>query len=362
MNLPFQPPLAPMLAKLTPKIPSAPGSEQYLFEPKWDGFRCMVFRDEDEIFLQSRDLKPLGRYFPELEQHLLEHLPPRCVVDGEIILLRDGRLDFSSLQLRLHPAESRILRLSKELPSSYVAFDLLALGDEDLREQGQLDRRRALEESICESSALHLTPATRDPQQAQLWFDQLEGGGIEGVIAKEVDLRYQPKKRVMLKIKHTRTVDCVVGGFRWHKNEPGKAVGSLLLGLYDAEGKLHHLGITSSFKMTVRRELADELRPHILASLEGHPWNWGGSDDGKAAAHIRTPRGGSRWSRGKSLSFEALPPERVVEVRYDYLHDGRFRHATTFLRWRQDKPAEECTLDQIDVPESVDLTEALFSS
>ena len=347
MNLPFPPPLDPMLAQIGETVPE---EGEWLFEPKWDGFRAIVFRDAEELLIQSRDHRPLERFFPELVAPLLRDLPRRCVVDGEVILLGPQGLDFEALQLRLHPAESRIEKLARETPAGFVAFDLLALGDRDLRGEVQAARREALEEALAGVGApLLVTPATRSRETARDWFDRLEGAGIEGLIAKPLDLAYQPKKRALLKIKHVRTVDCVVAGFRWHKNGPGELVGSLLLGLYSHDGVLHHVGITSSFKTTYRRELAHRLEPLREGASEVHPWlgEWG-----EAGNRGRRPTG-SRWNPQKSLSWEPLRPELVAEVKFDYLQGGRFRHAATFLRWREDKRPEECTYDQIEAPPPV---------
>ena len=338
-----------MLAKA---VDGLPVDEGWLFEPKWDGFRAIVFRDGDAVFTQSRDLKPLDRYFPELADPLRAALPERCVVDGEVVISRDGALDFESLLLRIHPAASRVKMLAAESPASFVAWDLLALGDEDLRAVPQGERRARLETVLgAAEPPVHLTPATTDRELAADWFDRFEGAGLDGVVAKRLDATYQPGKRAMLKIKHQRTADCVVAGFRWHKNGPGTHVGSLLLGLYDAAGRLHHVGITASFTMARRRELAKELAPLRRDALAGHPWGdeAGAAETAAGAAPQRLPGATSRWSAGKDLSWVALRPERVCEVRYDHLQGDRFRHATTFLRWRPDKPPRECRYDQLEV-------------
>jgi ATP-dependent DNA ligase len=345
-----------MLAKIAETLP---GSDGYLFEPKWDGFRAIVFRGGDDVYIQSRDLKPLDRYFPELHDALAERLPPDCVVDGEIVIVTPRGLDFDALQNRIHPAESRIAKLSKETPASFVAFDLLAAGGASLRERPQDERRSALEKLLEEAAPpLHLTPATRDRDVASAWLREFEGAGLDGVIAKPLDARYQPGKRAMLKIKHVRSADCVVAGFRWHKStEEGgpQAIGSLLLGLYDDAGVLHHVGVTSSFTMTVRRTLAEELAPLARNGLAAHPWrDWGEQDAAAKAspagvAAQRMPGATSRWSAGKDLSWQPLRIERVCEVKYDHLQGDRFRHATTFLRWRPDKPPEGCRYDQLEV-------------
>lgn len=338
---PLEPPLSPMLAKLTPELPSGEG---YLFEPKWDGFRALVFRDGDDIHLQSRVEKPLARYFPELLGPLAEQLPPRAVLDGEIVLPRGDRLDFEALQMRLHPAKSRIEKLARETPACFVAFDLLAEGDEDLRDRPMVTRRARLEATLADRSPpIFLTPATTDIEVARDWFRRFEGAGLDGVIAKPLHLPYQPKKRSMLKIKHRHDADCVVAGFRWHKNGPGELVGSLLLGLYDEAG-LQHVGVTSSFKAAERRKLAAELAPLREGALEGHPWaEWASFED----SDQRKPGAQSRWSQGKDLSWVPLRIERVAEVSYDHLEGRRFRHAATFQRWRPDRTPESCTFDQL---------------
>jgi ATP-dependent DNA ligase len=347
LRLPFQPPLEPMLAKASDGLPADDG---WLFEPKWDGFRALVFRDGDEVYTQSRDLKPLDRYFPELAAPLRAALPERCVLDGEVVIARDGALDFEALLLRIHPAASRVRMLADASPASFVAWDLLALDDEDLRAVPQAERRARLEVLLDGARPpIHLTPATRDRATARDWFERFEGAGLDGVIAKRLDGHYQPGKRAMLKIKHQRTADCVVGGFRWHKNGSGTHIGSLLLGLYDDEGTLHHVGITSSFSWDRRAELVHELAPLRENALEGHPWSgWAEWAAEHAAGGRRVPGATSRWNRGKDLSWEPLRPERVAEVAYDHLQGTRFRHATTFKRWRPDKPPEACRYDQLE--------------
>jgi ATP-dependent DNA ligase len=344
MQLPIQPPLEPMLAKPADGLPEGEG---WLYEPKWDGFRAIVFRDRDEVFTQSRDLKPLDRYFPELEAPLRAALPERCVLDGEVVIAGPGgALDFDALLLRIHPAESRVRMLAAESPASFVAWDLLALGDEDLRSTPQGERRARLEAVLAKAvPPVHLTPATRDRALAADWFDRFEGAGLDGVVAKRLDAPYQPGKRAMLKIKHQRTADCVVAGFRWHKDGPGTLIGSLLLGLYDANGKLNHVGITASFTMARRAELVAELAPLRGNAMDGHPWaEWA---EAAAAAGQRVPGATSRWNRGRDLSWEPLRPERVVEVAFDHLQGDRFRHGTTFVRWRPDKRPEDCRYDQL---------------
>jgi ATP-dependent DNA ligase len=349
MRLPFEPPVEPMLAKASDGLPDGDG---WLFEPKWDGFRALVFRDGDEIYTQSRDLKPLDRYFPELAEPLRANVPERCVLDGEIVIAHDGALQFESLLLRIHPAASRVKMLAEESPASFVAWDLLALDDEDLRAVPQGERRARLERVLAAAEPpVHLTPATRDRALAADWFDRFEGAGLDGVVAKRLDGWYQPGKRAMLKIKHERTADCVVAGFRWHKNGPGTHVGSLLLGLYDDEGHLHHVGITSSFTWDRRAALVAELAPLREGALVNHPWGewaeWASAGSADASGR-RLPGATSRWNRGKDLSWEPLRAERVVEVAYDHLQGDRFRHATTFRRWRPDKPASECRYDQLE--------------
>jgi ATP-dependent DNA ligase len=349
MRLPFEPPLEPMLAKAVDALPS---DEGWLFEPKWDGFRAIVFRDGDEIFTQSRDLKPLDRYFPEIADPLRAALPDKAIVDGEIVIATGGELDFEALLLRIHPADSRVRMLAAQNPASFVAWDLLALGDEDLRKVPQGERRSRLEAVLGKVEApVHLTPATTDRATAADWFERFEGAGLDGVIAKRLEAPYQPGKRAMLKIKHQRTADCVVAGFRWHKNGPQTHVGSLLLGLFDGDGKLHHVGITSSFSWDRREALANELEPLRKDALAGHPWGewaeWAQAGAADASGQ-RLPGATSRWNRGKDLSWEPLRAERVVEVAYDHLQGDRFRHATTFKRWRPDKPPEACRYDQLE--------------
>ena len=341
-----------MLAKSVPELP--PG-EGWLFEPKWDGFRAIAFRDGDRLYLQSRDLRPLDRYFPDLGAPLRAALPARGVVDGEIVIATPSGLDFDALQMRLHPAASRVAKLAAETPASFVAFDLLAEGEEDLRPRPQAERRARLEAVIArDEGRVHLTPCTRDRAVAQEWFHRFEGAGLDGVIAKHEGTTYQPGKRVMLKIKHVRTADCVVAGFRWHKNGPGELVGSLLLGLYDGAGALHHVGVTSSFTTVMRRQLARELEPLRRDALAAHPWReWAEAFEGSP----RMPGGASRWSQGKDLSWEPLRVERVCEVAYDHLQGDRFRHAATFLRWRPDKPPAECRYDQLEVTPPAELAD-----
>jgi ATP-dependent DNA ligase len=341
-----------MLATLANQLPPGDG---WLFEPKWDGFRAIVFRDGDRVHTQSRDLKPLDRYFPELVDAFRASLPGRCVVDGEIVIAGERGLDFDALQLRLHPAESRVRKLAAEMPSSFVAFDLLAEGDEDLRPKPQAERRQRLERALASAKApVHLTPCSRDRRLAEEWFHRFEGAGLDGVVAKHEDARYQPGKRVMVKVKHVRSTECVVAGFRWHKNGPGTLVGSLLLGLFDDAGTLHHVGVTSSFTMPVRRSLARELEPLRENALAAHPWRqWAEMTEGTQ----RVPGMQSRWSAGKDLSWEPLRVERVCEVKYDHLQGDRFRHAAVFLRWRPDRPPRDCRYDQLEVTPPAELAE-----
>jgi ATP-dependent DNA ligase len=339
------PPIEPMLAKLADALP--PGGA-FLYEPKWDGFRAIVFRRGPAVFIQSRDLRPLDRYFPELHDALAAGLPGDCVVDGEIVIVTPRGLDFDALQLRLHPAASRVARLAQATPSSFVAFDLLALDATDLRGRPQAERRALLERALgTVAPPIHLTPVTRDRAVAEDWLERFEGAGLDGVIAKADHLPYSPGKRAMLKIKHARTADCVVAGFRWHKNGKGTLIGSLLLGLHDEKGQLQHVGVTSSFTMDRRAQLARELEPLRERALERHPWrDWAevGPDQ-----MTRMPGGQSRWSAGKDLSWEPLRIERVCEVKYDHMQGDRFRHAATFLRWRDDRSPKDCRYDQLEV-------------
>ncbi|MFE9788793.1 ATP-dependent DNA ligase [Nocardia salmonicida] len=344
MDLPVMPPVRPMLAKSTPSLPRDPGLS---YEPKWDGFRCIVFRDGDEIELGSRNDRPLTRYFPELAELLKAALPPRCVVDGEIVVVTDQGLDFDTLQQRLHPAASRVNKLAAETPASFVAFDLLALGDRDLTTEPFAQRRRELESLLdAAPGRIHLTPITQDPDVAQDWFTRFEGAGFDGVMAKSDELTYLQDKRVMLKIKHERTADCVVAGYRMHKD--GEGVGSLLLGLFDDEGHLHHVGVASSFTAARRRELLGELAPLRENALDDHPWrNWADAV-AQANADGKMPGGVSRWSGGKDLSWAPLRPELVAEVRYEHVQSGRFRHGGRLARFRADRTPESCTYAQLD--------------
>jgi len=352
MAFPIEPPIEPMLAKLATELPAGDG---WLFEPKWDGFRAIVFRDRDRFYIQSRDLRPLDRYFPELEGDFRASLPARCVVDGEIVIATDHGLDFDALQLRLHPAASRVKKLAAETPAAFVAFDLLALDRADLRARPQAERRRLLDEAFARKTGpVHVSPCTRERAVARDWFHRFEGAGLDGVIAKHEGTTYQPGKRAMVKVKHVRTADCVVAGFRWHKHGPGTLVGSLLLGLYDDAGDLHHVGVTSSFGMEARGRLAQELASLRKDALASHPWReWAGATDGS----VRMPGGQSRWSAGKDLSWEPLRIERIAEVKYDHLQGDRFRHAATFVRWRPDKKPAACRYDQLEVTPPAELAD-----
>lgn len=345
------PPIAPMLSKSVREIPDVGH-----VEPKWDGFRTIVFKDGDEVELGSRNERPMTRYFPELVESLRRNLPDRCVVDGEIILVRGGRLDFDALQQRIHPAASRVRLLAGETPTSFVAFDLLALGDDDLMGRPFAERRRRLEEALAEASdPVFVTPATADLDEATDWFERFEGAGLDGVVAKPLDGTYQPDKRTMFKIKHERTADCVLAGFRWHKS--GDVVGSLLLGLYGDDGRLHHVGVAASFPMAKRKALVEELEPLIATDLSAHPWGeWA---DQEAHASTRMPGAVSRWSAGKNLSFVPLRPERVLEVAYDHMEGDRFRHTAQFRRWRTDRDPATCTYEQLEQPTDLDLGDIL---
>ena len=354
MRLPFAPPLAPMLSSAADALP---GGEGWQFEPKWDGFRTLVFRDGDEILLQSRDERPMNRYFPELVAPLARTLPERCVVDGEIVIVGPDGLDFEALLLRIHPAASRVKLLSEQAPASFVAWDLLALGDEDLRQAPLAVRRERLEQVLAEAaSSVHLSPATRDRSRAEDWFRRFEGAGLDGVMAKRLDAPYRAGERTMIKVKHVRTADCVVAGFRWHKKGSGTMVGSLLLGLYDDEHTLHHVGVAAAFTNSVREQLVAELAPLRANALERHPWrDWAVAQEEASAKGQRLPGATSRWNRGKDLSWEPLRPERVCEVAYDHMQGSRFRHAAQFLRWRPDKRPEDCRYDQLEVTPAYEL-------
>jgi ATP-dependent DNA ligase len=343
------PPIEPMLAKIGDRLPD--GGDM-LFEPKWDGFRAIVYRAGSDAFIQSRDLRPLDRYFPELHEALVERLPEGCVLDGEIVIAGKDGLDFDALQMRLHPAASRVAKLAKETPAAFVAFDALAIGGRSVMEKPQAARRAALEKLLAKARPpLYLTPMTRDRALAGQWLERFEGAGLDGVVAKLADLPYEPGRRAMIKVKHVRTADCVAAGFRWHKEGEG-VVGSLLLGLYDGRGVLQHVGVTSSFTMAKRRELAEELAPLRKNALKGHPWrDWAQAADDST----RMPGAHSRWSAGKDLSWEPLRIERVCEVKYDHLQGDRFRHAAIFVRWRPDKLPDDCRYDQLEVTTAYEL-------
>jgi ATP-dependent DNA ligase len=347
---PIAPPVEPMLAVPAEALPSGDG---WLYEPKWDGFRAVVFRGAADVFIQSRDLRPLDRYFPELREAFLAQLPAGCVLDGEIVIVTEHGLDFEALQVRLHPAASRVAMLAKATPAAFVAFDLLAVDGRDIRAVPQAERRTVLERLLSGATRpIHLTPVTGNRETAHVWLREFEGAGLDGVVAKPAAGTYRPGKRAMIKVKHVRTADCVVAGFRWHKSGTD-AVGSLLLGLYDDRGTLHHVGVTSAFPMAMRRQLARELAPLRRDALAHHPWrDWANPDAGdrgiKAGKFVRMPGGQSRWSAGKDLSWEPLRIERVCEVKYDHLQGRRFRHAALFLRWRPDKHPAGCRYDQLE--------------
>jgi ATP-dependent DNA ligase len=355
MDLPVMPPVLPMLAKPIGEIPA-----QQCYEPKWDGFRAVIFRDGDEVEIGSRNTKPMTRYFPEVVRAVLANFPDRAVIDGEIIIADTGRntLDFEALQQRIHPAASRVKLLAEQTPASFVAFDLLALGDDDLTERPFIERREMLDRALAGAQPpIHTTPITRNEDTARRWFDEFEGAGLDGLIAKDPELTYQPDKRVMAKIKHKRTADCVVAGYRLHKSGDDR-VGSLLLGLYNDDGTLVSVGVIGAFSMAVRQELFVELQ-HLVTTFDGHPWNWAAHEQGE-----RTPRRNeqSRWNAGKDLSFVPLRPERVVEVRYDYMEGERFRHTTQFERWRPDREPRSCTYAQLERPVRFNLADVLTSS
>jgi len=359
MQLPVMPPVKPMLAKLARTMPAPEGM---LYEPKWDGFRCIVFRDGDEVELGSRNEKPLTRYFPELPPALKANVPERCVLDGEIVIAGEHGLAFEALLQRIHPAASRIRILAETTPASFVAFDLLAMGDDDLRPLPFGERRAALERALVGAQPpIHLTPATGDALVAAEWFNRFEGAGLDGVVAKPLSLPYREDERVMWKVKHARTADCVVAGFRVHKD--GAGVGSLLLGLFDDDGTLHHVGVASSFTVARRKELMGELAPYRANALEGHPWAaWAEAEAAAIAAASskgvggRMPGGQSRWNAGRNMEWHALRPELVAEVAFDHLQGDRFRHATSFVRWRPERQPSSCTYSQLDVavPEELD--------
>jgi ATP-dependent DNA ligase len=353
MKLPVMPPVSPMLAKSVKEIPKG----ELSFEPKWDGFRSIVFRDGDDVEIGSRNERPMTRYFPELVEAFKSNLPEKCVVDGEIIVIGSSgdRLDFEALQQRIHPAESRVKMLSNETPATFVGFDLLAVGNDDLMERPFSERRALLETALKKASApVYVTATTTDRDLAGRWFEEFEGAGLDGVIAKPLDGTYRPDKRTMFKIKHERTADCVVAGYRVHKSG-GNRVGSLLLGLYNDAGDLASVGVIGAFPMARREELFEEMQP-LVTTFDDHPWAWAKQEQG-----ARTPRKGegSRWNAGKDLSFVPLRPERVVEVRYDHMEGVRFRHTAQFVRWRPDRDPESCTYEQLEVPINYDLSDVL---
>ena len=355
MQLPVMPPVSPMLAKATKSVPRAAG---LFYEPKWDGFRCIVFRDGAEIELGSRNERSMTRYFPELVTAFADALPQRCVLDGEIVVQRDGRLEFEVLQQRIHPAKSRVDLLADQTPASFIAFDLLAEGDDALLDT-PFEQRRARLEAMLGSArgSVYLTPITTDPDEAERWFQTFEGAGLDGVVAKPASMPYRPDVRLMTKVKHERTADCVVAGFRWHKSGP--IVGSLLLGLYDGE-HLQHIGVAASFTMSRRAELLEELAPYRDNALDGHPWQeWAAPQTDNPD---RMPGAVSRWNAGKDLSWQPLRPELVVEVRYDQLEGNRLRHTAHFMRWRPDRTPRSCTYDQLDVPVRFDVGDVLRGS
>jgi ATP-dependent DNA ligase len=357
MRLPVRPPVKPMLAKLARMIPTDDG---LLYEPKWDGFRCIAFRDGDQLELTSRNQKPFNRYFPELVPALIDALPNRCVVDGEIVVphAQGEGLDFDALQQRIHPAASRVRMLAEQTPASFVAFDLLALDDTDLMSTPFGERRALLEQHLSPNATVHLTPATTDPAIAERWFTRFEGAGLDGVMAKRLDGVYTPDKRSLVKVKHERTAECAVAGFRVHKD--GEGVGSLLLGLFDDDGRLHHVGVCAAFTVAFRRELIDELGPLTVDALDGHPWReWA---EARAHGDQRMPGGFSRWNVDKDLSFVPLRVERVVEVTFGQLEGGRFRHGVKFQRWRPDRTPESCRYEQLDVAEAVRFDDLLAES
>ncbi len=362
MDLPVNPPLSPMLARSVKTVPAADAVDGgYAYEPKWDGFRCIVFRDGDTVELGSRNERPLTRYFPEVVEAVKASLPPRCVVDGEIIVAIDDHLEFERLLDRIHPAESRVRMLAEQTPASFVAFDLLAFDEHDLTARPFAERRQLLEEALStEGVPVHLTAITRSEETANEWLASFEGAGLDGVVAKPLAAPYSPGQRTMLKIKHERTADVVVAGYRLHKTstEEQPLLGSMLLGLYDDEGTLQHVGVCASFSAARRAELVEELRP-LETAVEEHPWNWGENVEHEAEAGRRRPGSASRWNAGKDLSFVPLRPERVLEVAYDHMQGTRFRHTTQFRRWRTDRDPESCRYDQLEEPVSYELAEVL---
>jgi ATP-dependent DNA ligase len=355
MKLPLIPPVKPMLSKSVSSFDALPEGADLVFEPKWDGFRCIVFRDGDEVELGSRNERPMTRYFPELVDALRQQLPPRIVVDGEIVVPGETGLDFDALQQRIHPADSRVRMLAAKTPASFIAFDLLGIADDDLTERPFSERRTRLCEVLeAVRPPIHVTPATNSIDEARDWFERFEGAGLDGVVAKQVEQTYQPDKRVMFKVKHHRTADCVVAGFRTHKD--GKGVGSLLLGLYDDDGTLHHVGVCASFSAAFRSELAETLGPLRKNALENHPWK----DWAEMSAHAeggRMPGAVSRWNAQKDLSWDPVRIERVIEVEFDQLQSGRFRRVARFIRWRPDRTPESCTYAQLDVAVPRELAE-----
>jgi len=359
VNLPVNPPILPMLAK---RVGALPDGDDWIFEPKWDGFRALVFRDGGEILIQSRDEKPLNRYFPDLLDPLRAALPLQCVLDGEIVIVKNDGLDFDALQLRLHPAASRVKLLAEQTPSSFVGFDLLCRGNKDLRGEPFKTRRHELESLMASAPPpIHLTPATTDRKIASDWFRRFEGAGLDGVMAKLSSGIYEPNKRTMLKVKHERDCDCVVAGFRWYKKGDRTLVGSLLLGLFDDAGSLQHVGVCASFTAEKRRELAEFLDPYRKDALVNHPWKgWASPETVSGEAGHRMPGGQSRWSQGKDLSWEPLRPELVVEVAYEHMQGSRFRHMAHFRRWRPDKKPTDCTYAQLEVVPPQELA-AIFS-
>jgi len=348
---------------LSKRIDQLPAGRTWIFEPKWDGFRALIFRDGDEILIQSRDEKSLNRYFPELLDPIRAQLPARCVLDGEIVVAKNGALDFEALQLRIHPAASRVKLLSNESPASIVFFDLLCEGDRDLRSEPFQRRRQELESLLASAAApIHLTPATDELKVAADWFSRFEGAGLDGVMAKPISGAYQPGKRVIFKVKHERDCDCVVAGFRWHKGGEHTAVGSLLLGLFDDSGALQHVGVCASFTQDKRRQLVEYLAPYRRDALTNHPWQlWAEHEVAAGEAGHRMPEGHSRWSQGKDLSWEPLRPELVVEVAYEHMQGSRFRHLAHFRRWRTDKKPSDCTYAQLEVVPPQELM-AIFSA
>jgi ATP-dependent DNA ligase len=353
MRLPLVPPVRPMLAKPVKDIPD----DAMSFEPKWDGFRSIIFRDSADVEIGSRNEKPMTRYFPELVEAVRANMPDRCVVDGEIIVIgaAGDRLDFEALQQRIHPADSRVKLLSEQTPASFVAFDLLALGDTDFTQRPFAERRAALMDALSSAAPpIYVTAATTDRTLAERWFEEFEGAGLDGLIAKPLNAVYEPDKRTMFKVKHERTADCVVAGYRVHKSGPDR-IGSLLLGIYNDDGTLASVGVIGAFPLARRKKLFQEMQP-LVTTFDDHPWAWAREEEG-----TRTPRHGegSRWKAGKDLSFVPLRPERVVEVRYDHMEGVRFRHTAQFVRWRPDRDPRSCTYEQLIEPVKFDLEDVL---